>query len=206
MVLFEIQYLCDIRNCDTGKGDPSYPTFEWCAEGCSLAVVNQKVRHSSPGEHGLLQASSAERLADEDTVHLRGQLREAAMKTRWFSLLTSRVRRCKKAIASHLMQLQEKSTAPDALPLQFEVNHKDIKEGTVLGSGTSGYVVACKWQGEDVVVKYVNGALEGPKNRENFEREVMILASLQHPNTVRIYLASEIRLRSFPSSNFSLVC
>lgn len=188
VVLVEIQYLCDIRNCDTGKGDPSYPTFEWCAEKSSLAVVNRKnYRHSSPGEHGLLQASSAERLADEDTVHLRGQLREAAMTTRWFSPSTSRVRRYKKAIASYLMQLLEESTAPDALPSQFEVNHKDIKEGTVLGSGTSGYVVACKWQGEDVVVKYVNGALEGEKNRENFEREVMILASLQHPNTVRIF-------------------
>jgi serine/threonine protein kinase len=134
-----------------------------------------------------VQASSAERLADEDTVHLRGQLREAATKTRWFSPLTSHVRHYKKGIASYLMQLLEESTVPDALPSQFEVNHKDIKEGTCLGSGSSGYVAACKWQGEDVVVKFVKGALEGKKNRENFDREVSILASLQHPNTVRIF-------------------
>lgn len=65
------------------------------------------------------------------------------------------------------------------------VSPDELQLGTLLGAGAFGSTYRATWRGQAVAVKCV--AVQGATAAETFAREVQLLASVHHPNVLRLY-------------------
>lgn len=71
----------------------------------------------------------------------------------------------------------------NSLPYSFRINHSTLTYVQYLAVGGSGMVAKFKWLGREVGVKTVKSP---GLSRRRFEEEAAILATVQHPNVVRM--------------------
>lgn len=163
-------------------------SFKWCEEKCRMVLQIQ----GKPGiQDSRLDRSMVDlnrELKTEELNDLTHELRhigESANGTKWkLSGILSRAA-FHRANVSNFLSEKLSGPIPHAryLPWTFRVDTSTLKFREYLDSGGAGMVGKYSWYGENVAVKNVRS--QG-LTRRKFEEEAAILATVQHPNVVRL--------------------
>ncbi|XP_024372021.1 uncharacterized protein [Physcomitrium patens] len=159
-------------------------SFKWSEEKSRMVL---QIPGKQERQEGKSVLDVCKVLEDKDRIELTRQLVEMTRTENdepWkFARLLSKAK-YSGALANFLsLKLAGPTPQSSYLPSSFNVEPSTLKFKEYLDSGSSGMVAKSTWLGEQVAVKSVRSpALD----RSKFEEEAAILATVQHPNVVRL--------------------